>query len=289
MLCHRQEDSRGGGCGPPARVAVPRSTPVGSPLQAAGDKPQKARTENKQKPCSHKFWFDRLGRWGAARRVPERNSPEQSGGGGVGVSYSRWHKVPRSVPPIKRPFPSLQKNYSCKHPDDRKMGLEQQSNSACPLCSGGDGDVAQCLNTQYRDLLISGEIKYTQHEQSPKWSWARPHTAVFVCGGTGCSSQRHHLSGRFPFQAIEQWGKLKIDRSAELYICFARRYGLAFANRPFSTLGAPGEAGTHGQAPEHEASAGPGQGKSHPLPDLPSHPRTAQREKSEVGSTSAWE
>lgn len=83
MLCHRQEDSRGGGCGPPARVAVPRSTPVGSPLQAAGDKPQKARTENKQKPCSHKFWFDRLGRWGAARRVPERNSPEQSGGGGL--------------------------------------------------------------------------------------------------------------------------------------------------------------------------------------------------------------
>lgn len=217
-----------------------------------------------------------------------RKETAQSKAGG-GVSYSRWHKVPRSVPPIKRPFPSLQKNYSCKHPDDRKMGLEQQSNSACPLCSGGDGDVAQCLNTQYRDLLISGEIKYTQHEQSPKWSWARPHTAVFVCGGTGCSSQRHHLSGRFPFQAIEQWGKLKIDRSAELYICFARRYGLAFANRPFSTLGAPGEAGTHGQAPEHEASAGPGQGKSHPLPDLPSHPRTAQREKSEVGSTSAWE
>lgn len=258
---------------------------MGSPLQAAGDKPQKARTENKQKPCSHKFWFDRLGRWGAARRVPERNSPEQSGGGGsVTADGTRSHDL--SPPSNARSHLSKKTTLA----SILMIGRWGWNNSPTrPVHCVQEENVAQCLNTQYRDLLISGEIKYTQHEQSPKWSWARPHTAVFVCGGTGCSSQRHHLSGRFPFQAIEQWGKLKIDRSAELYICFARRYGLAFANRPFSTLGAPGEAGTHGQAPEHEASAGPGQGKSHPLPDLPSHPRTAQREKSEVGSTSAWE
>ena len=113
--------------------------------------------------------------------------------------------------------------------------------------------------------------------------------AVFVCGGTGCSGQRQHLPGKFPFHTIEQWGKLKIDRSAELHICFARRYRLSFANRLFSTLGAPREASTHGQAPEHEASAGPGQGKNHPLPDLPTRPQTGQGEKSEAGSSSARE
>lgn len=75
---------------------------MGSPLQAAGDKPQKARTENKQKPCSHKFWFDRLGRWGAARRVPERNSPEQSGGW---CQLQQMAQGPTICPPHQTPIP----------------------------------------------------------------------------------------------------------------------------------------------------------------------------------------
>lgn len=95
MFCHRQEDSGGGGRVPPARVAVPGSTLVGSPLQAAGDKPQKAGTENKQKPCLHKLWFDRLGKVGSSSQGAGKKEPRAKGG----VSYSRRHKVPRPVPP----------------------------------------------------------------------------------------------------------------------------------------------------------------------------------------------
>lgn len=73
--------------------------------------------------------------------------------------------------------------------------------------------------------------------------------AVCVCGGTGCPGQWQHLLGKFPFYAVEQWGKLETGCSAEPHICLARRYRLSSANRRFSTLGAPGEASARGQAP----------------------------------------
>jgi len=89
--------------------------------------------------------------------------------------------------------------------------------------------------------------------------------------------------GKFPFHTVEQRGKLKTDRSAELHISFARRYRLTVAHSQSSALGAPGEAGTHGRAPKHEASAG--QGKAKPPPPWPAHsPRPH-----EAGSSSAQE
>lgn len=91
--------------------------------------------------------------------------------------------------------------------------------------------------------------------------------AVCVSGGTGCPGQWQHLLGKFPFYAIEQWGKLETGCSAEPHICLARRYRLSSANRRFSTLGAPGEAGARGQAPGLLD-----QGKAKATPPRPAHP-----------------
>lgn len=78
---------------------------MGSPLQAAGEKPQKARTENKQKPFLHKLWFDRLGKVGSSSQGAGKKQPRAKGGSVTAGST----EVPRSVPPIKHPSPSLQR------------------------------------------------------------------------------------------------------------------------------------------------------------------------------------
>lgn len=286
MLCCRQEYGGGGRLRTPARAAVPRSVPLGSPLPAAGEKPWKAGTENKQKPFSHLALVRQNGRVGSSSRGARKEQPRAKGG----VCYSRWRRGPSTYPPTKQPSlalqitqpsPALQRTPRATILVTGRWGWNK---SAAPFSLstvfGGGGDVPQGLNTQYRDLPISSEIQNRQHEQSPKQSWARPHTAALLCGRTGCSGQRQHLPGKLPFHAIEQGGKLKIDCSAERLTRFAWRCRFSFA----STQGAPRGAGTRRQAPGHRATAGPGQGKSRPLPCLPTRPGTARGERPEAGS-----
>lgn len=237
---------------------------MGSPRQAAGEKPWKAGTENKQKPFSDKLCFDRPGKGGSSSQGAGKKQPRAKGGSVTAESA----EVPRCVPPPNG-HPQLSKKLllppSCRW--DKSTVPFRLSRVLSRRW-----DVPQRPNAPCCDLRISAENKCAQHEQSPQRSRARPHAAVFVCGGTGCSGQRQHLPGKFPFRAIEQRGKLKIDCSAEAHICFARRYRLSLASGRLSARGAPGQVGALGRAPAHEASASPGQGKATPSPACPPAP-----------------
>lgn len=187
MLCRGEERGGGGGCAPPARPATPR----GSPPRAAGDRKPEETFFAQTLVCQTGEGGEQLaGCW--AERAQ----------GKAGVSYSRQCRGPTIRPPVKH-IPTSPTNHSCSPPDDGKMGLSKSTVQLSLSPAFRRWGRSPGLNTLCCDLLISGEIKPTRHEQSPKGSLADPHPAAFVCGGTGRSGQ--HPPGKFPFHTIEQW------------------------------------------------------------------------------------
>lgn len=154
MLCHGQERSGGAAVHPPW-PAMPR----GSPPRAAGDKAQKAGTENQKKPFSAQTLVCQTGTAGSSSRGAGIKEPRATRGG-------LQHTGP-TIRPLQTAIPTAPTNHSCNPPDAGRMGTFPGLTTLC------------C------DLLISDEIKPTRHEQSPREARPAPTRQHLCAEGQG--------------------------------------------------------------------------------------------------------